>query len=33
MPGSAWQTQCNAQFLDSFNQYQAEKTFPKAGRV
>lgn len=33
VPGSTWQTQCNAQFLDSFNQYEAAKTFPKAGRV
>ena len=33
VPGSAWQTQCNAQFLDSFNSYDAANTFPKAGRV
>lgn len=33
VPGSDWQTQCNAQYLESFNQYQASKTFPNAGRV
>ncbi len=33
VPGSSWQTQCNAQFLASFNQYEASKTFPNAGRV
>lgn len=33
MPGSTWQTQCNAQFLESFNSYEASKTFPDAGRV
>ena len=32
VPGSAWQTQCNAQFLESFNNYEASRTFPKAGR-
>lgn len=33
VPGSAWQTQCNAQFLQSFNHYDATKTYPNAGRV
>ncbi|MCL4144885.1 UNVERIFIED_CONTAM: hypothetical protein GTU68_031692 [Idotea baltica] len=33
VPGSKWQTQCNAQFLESFNIYDAVKTYPKAGRV
>lgn len=33
MPGSKWQTQCNAQFLESFNSYDASNTFPNAGRV
>ena len=33
VPGSTWQTQCNAQFLQSFNNYEASKTFPNAGRV
>lgn len=33
VPGSTWQTQCNAQFLDSFKHYNAAKTFPNAGRV
>ncbi len=33
VPGSTWQTQCNAQFLESFNTYEASKTFPHAGRV
>lgn len=33
VPGSKWQTQCNAQFLESFNSYDASNTFPKAGRV
>lgn len=33
VPGSTWQTQCNAQFLESFHQYEAEKTFPRAGRA
>jgi len=33
VPGSAWQTQCNAQSLESFKTYDASKTFPKAGRV
>lgn len=32
VPGSAWQTQCNAQFLDSFNHYEPQRTFPRAGR-
>ena len=32
VPGSIWQTQCNAQFLDSFNSYDASNTFPNAGR-
>lgn len=33
VPGSTWQTQCNAQFLQSFNHYDAANTFPTAGRV
>lgn len=33
VPGSSWQTQCNAQFLESFINYEAAKTFPHAGRV
>ncbi len=33
VPGSKWQTQCNAQFLESFNSYDATRTFPKAGRT
>jgi len=33
VPGSNWQTQCNAQFLDSFSRYDPSNTFPKAGRV
>ncbi len=32
VPGSVWQTQCNAQFLESFNDYEASRTFPNAGR-
>ncbi len=32
IPGSVWQTQCNAQFLESFNDYEASRTFPNAGR-
>lgn len=32
VPGSEWQTQCNAQFLSSFHDYDAERTFPNAGR-
>lgn len=32
VPGSTWQTQCNAQYLDSFKRYSASNTFPKAGR-
>lgn len=31
--GSKWQTQCNAQFLESFHHYNASKTFPNAGRL
>lgn len=30
---SKWQTQCNAQFLESFHHYNASKTFPNAGRL
>jgi adenine phosphoribosyltransferase len=33
VPGSEWQTECNAQFLQSFNNYQPEHTFPRAGRI
>lgn len=33
VPGSALQSQCNAQTLESFKTYQASKTFPNAGRV
>ena len=32
VPGSVWQTQCNAQFLESFNDYEASRTFPNASR-
>jgi len=32
VPGSTWQTQCNTQFLESFHEYKAEKTYPNAGR-
>ncbi len=32
VPGSKWQTQCNAQYLESFKRYDAAKTFPNAGR-
>lgn len=30
VPGSKWQTECNAQTLESFKTYAAEQTFPKA---
>lgn len=33
VPGSTWQTQCNAQYLESFKDYAASKTFPNAGRL
>jgi len=33
VPGSTWQTQCNAQFLASFKDYKASMTFPRAGRA
>ncbi|MCX7646457.1 MAG: phosphoribosyltransferase family protein [Rhodobacteraceae bacterium] len=33
MPGSAWQAECNAQRLSSFDRYRAERTFPTAGRT
>lgn len=33
VPGSAWQKQCNARFLNSFNRYDAANIFPMAGRV
>ncbi|MEE9334474.1 MAG: hypothetical protein V3U65_10335 [Granulosicoccaceae bacterium] len=33
VPGSKWQTQCNAQFLESFDTYDATRTFPNAGRT
>lgn len=33
VPGSTWQTQCNAQYLESFKDYTASKTFPNAGRL
>lgn len=33
VPGSKWQTECNTQFLQSFNRYEASHTFPNAGRV
>ncbi|MFK7997393.1 MAG: phosphoribosyltransferase family protein [Granulosicoccus sp.] len=33
VPGSTWQTQCNAQTLESFDHYDASRTFPNAGRV
>lgn len=32
VPGSKWQTQCNAQYLESFKHYEAANTFPNAGR-
>jgi adenine phosphoribosyltransferase len=32
VPGSRWQTECNAQNLSSFSSYRAERTFPTAGR-
>ena len=32
MPGSRWQSECNAQFLQSFNVYEPARTFPNAGR-
>jgi len=33
MPGSFWQTECNAQRLSSFASYQPERTYPMAGRT
>lgn len=33
VPGSSWQTQCNAQSLASFQTYDATTTFPNAGRT
>jgi len=33
VPGSTWQAQCNAQYLDCFPEYNASKTFPNAGRA
>ena len=33
VPGSRWQTECNAQYLQSFKHYEALRTFPKAGRT
>jgi adenine phosphoribosyltransferase len=32
VPGSQWQTECNAQDLSSFKTYQPARTFPTAGR-
>ena len=32
VPGSRWQTECNAQYLSSFAHYDAKRTFPDAGR-
>ena len=32
MPGSRWQTECDAQRLSSFDSYQPERAFPTAGR-
>jgi len=32
VPGSRWQTECNAQYLQSFKHYDAARTFPNAGR-
>ncbi len=32
VPGSHWQTECNAQHLQSFKHYKASSTFPNAGR-
>ena len=33
VPGSKWQTECNAQYLQSFKHYVASSTYPKAGRL
>jgi adenine phosphoribosyltransferase len=33
VPGSHWQTECNAQYLESFKRYDASSTFPNAGRI
>jgi adenine phosphoribosyltransferase len=33
LPGSRWQTECDAQTLSSFATYRAERTFPDAGRT
>lgn len=33
VPGSRWQTECNAQYLSSFATYDATRTFPNAGRT
>ncbi len=33
VPGSRWQTECNAQRLSSFDSYDAKNTYPTAGRV
>lgn len=33
VPGSRWQAECDAQYLDSFAKYQAERSFPQAGRT
>ncbi len=32
VPDSTWQSRCNAQFLESFNNYEASGKFPNAGR-
>ena len=32
VPGSRWQKECNAQYLSSFASYDANRTFPDAGR-
>jgi len=33
VPGSRWQSECNAQYLQSFKHYNASSTFPNAGRI
>ncbi|MCB1491169.1 MAG: hypothetical protein KDJ77_05125 [Rhodobiaceae bacterium] len=33
LPGSAWQAECDAQKLSSFDTYDAQRTFPTAGRT
>jgi len=33
VPGSKWQTDCNNQTLSSFDTYQAQSAYPRAGRL